>query len=203
VHIAHISTEGSVELVRMAKKKGIRVTAEATPHHFSLTDEIVGSFDTATKVNPPLRSEADVRAVKEGLRDGTIDVIATDHAPHTVEEKDVEYNYAPFGIVGLETAVGLAFGGLVRPGVLSPEELIMKMSVNPARILGLEGKGHLGIGADADITLVDPELKETVDVNRFASKAKNSPFDGWELIGIPTAAIVGGQLVMHKRKLMV
>ena len=203
LHIAHISTAGSVELVRMAKKKGIRVTAEATPHHFSLTDEIVGSFDTATKVNPPLRSEADVRAVKEGLRDGTIDVIATDHAPHTVEEKDVEYNYAPFGIVGLETAVGLAFGELVRPGVLSPEELVMKMSVNPARILGLEGKGHLGIGADADITLVDPELKETVDVNRFASKAKNSPFDGWELIGIPTAAIVGGQLVMHKRKLMI
>ncbi|MBU7008468.1 dihydroorotase [Phosphitispora fastidiosa] len=203
LHIAHISTAGSVELVRMAKKKGIRVTAEATPHHFSLTDEIVGGFDTATKVNPPLRGEADVRAVKEGLRDGTIDVIATDHAPHTVEEKDVEYNYAPFGIVGLETAVGLAFRELVRPGVLSLEELVMKMSVNPARILSLEGKGHLGVGTDADITVVDPELKEIVDVNSFASKAKNSPFGGWELIGMPTTTIVGGQLVMHKRKLLV
>ncbi|WP_418790515.1 dihydroorotase [Phosphitispora sp. TUW77] len=203
LHIAHISTAGSVDLVRMAKKKGIRVTAEAAPHHFSLTDEIVGSFDTATKVNPPLRSEADVRAVKEGLRDGTIDVIATDHAPHTVEEKDVEYNYAPFGIVGLETAVGLAFTELVRPGVLNPGELVMKMSVNPARILGQEGKGHLGIGADADITLIDPERKEIVDVSKFASKAMNSPFNGWELTGIPVATIIRGQIVMNNRKLLV
>ncbi len=203
LHVAHISTAGSVELVRMAKKKGIRVTAEATPHHFSLTEEVVGSYDTATKVNPPLRSADDVRAVKEGLRDGTIDVIATDHAPHTVEEKDVEYNYAPFGIVGLETAVGLAFGELVRPGLLSPEELVMKMSVNPARILGLEGKGHLGVGADADITVIDPELKEIVDVNRFASRAKNSPFNGWELTGLPVVTIVGGQIVMQNRQIVV
>ncbi len=202
VHIAHISTAGSVELVRAAKKKGINVTAEATPHHFSLTDEAVGSYDTATKVNPPLRGADDVKAVKEGLRDGAIDVIATDHAPHTVEEKDVEYNYAPFGMVGLETAVGLAFRELVAPGILTEEELVRKMSVNPARILGL-AKGTLVVGADADITVVDPALQEKVDADRFASKGKNSPFNGWELTGLPVATIVGGRVVMKDRKLTV
>lgn len=202
VHIAHISTAGSVELVRAAKKKGINVTAEATPHHFSLTDEVVGSYDTSTKVNPPLRGEDDVRAVKEGLRDGTIDVIATDHAPHTTEEKDVEYNYAPFGMVGLETAVGLTFRELVAPGILTVEELVRKMSINPARILGL-AKGTLSVGADADITVVDPALREKVDVNRFASKGKNSPFNGWELTGLPVATIVGGRVVMKDRELKV
>ncbi|PKM45551.1 MAG: dihydroorotase [Firmicutes bacterium HGW-Firmicutes-8] len=201
VHIAHISTAGSVELVRMAKKKGLNVTAEATPHHFTLTAEAVGGYDTGTKVNPPLRGADDIRAVKEGLGDGTIDVIATDHAPHTVEEKDVEYNYAPFGIVGLETAVGLAFKELVNPGLLTVEELVRKMSVNPARILGLP-KGHLGVGADADITIVDPGLREVVDVQRFASKGKNSPFGGWELKGLPTVVIVGGRVVMQDRELV-
>ncbi len=201
VHIAHVSTAGSVELIRMAKRKGIKVSAEATPHHFTLTDEAVGNYDTSTKVNPPLRGAGDVRAVKDGLRDGTIDVIATDHAPHTVEEKDVEYQYAPFGMVGLETAVGLAFRELVRPGILSVEELVMKISCNPARILGLN-KGHLGRGADADITIVDPDLKETVDVNKFASKGKNSPFHGWELIGLPVVTVVGGRIVMRDRKLV-
>lgn len=201
VHIAHISTAGSVELVRMAKKKGLNVTAEATPHHFTLTAEAVGGYDTGTKVNPPLRGAGDVKAVKEGLCDGTIDVIATDHAPHTVEEKDVEYNYAPLGIVGLETAVGLAFKELVDPGLLTVEELVRKMSVSPARILGLP-KGHLGVGADADITIVDPGLKEVVDVQKFASKGKNSPFGGWELIGLPTTVIVGGRVVMKDRELV-
>ena len=203
VHIAHISTAGSVELVRMAKKKGVRVTAEATPHHFTLTDERVGSYDTTTKVNPPLRGEEDIRAVKTGLSDGTIDVIATDHAPHTVEEKDVEYNYAPFGIVGLETAVGLAFRELIKPGLLEIGDLVMKMSANPARVLGLTGKGHLGVGADADITIVDTELKEIVDKNYFESKGKNSPFAGWELIGLPVTTIVGGKPVMRDRRLTV
>lgn len=202
VHIAHISTAGSVELVRMAKKKGIGVTAEATPHHFTLTDEAVGSYDTSTKVNPPLRSAVDVQAVKEGLADGTIDVIATDHAPHTVEEKDVEYNYAPFGMVGLETAVGLAFKELVRPGILSVGELARKFSLNPARILGL-AKGHLGVGADADITVVDPDLKETVDAHRFASKGRNTPFHGWELVGLPVMTIVSGRVVMRERELVI
>ena len=201
LHLAHLSTAGSVELIRMAKKKGLRVTAEATPHHFTLTDEAVSGYDTATKVNPPLRGVADVEAVKEGLRNGTIDVIATDHAPHTVEEKDVEYNYAPFGMVGLETAVGLAFKQLVTPGLISLEELVMKMSCNPARILGLN-KGHLGIGADADITVIDPDRCEVVDVDKFASKGKNSPFRGWELTGIPVATIIGGKVVMRNRKLV-
>lgn len=201
VHIAHISTSGSVELVRMAKRKGIRVTAEATPHHFSLTDKEVGSYDTSTKVNPPLRTEDDVTAIKEGLKDGTIDVIATDHAPHTQEEKDVEYNYAPFGIVGLETAVGLAFKELVNSGLLTVEELVIKMSLNPARILGLN-KGSLHIGADADISVIDPELKETVNVKGFASKGQNSPYDGWELKGLPVLTLVGGTIVMKDRKLI-
>jgi dihydroorotase len=201
LHLAHISTAGSVDLVRMAKKKGVRVTAEAAPHHFTLTDEAVGGYNTATKVNPPLRGAADVEAIKEGLRDGTIDVIATDHAPHTVEEKDVEYNYAPFGMVGLETAVGLAFKELVIPGLVSLEELVMKMSCNPARILGLN-KGHLGVGADADITVIDPDRCETVDVHKFASKGKNSPFAGWELTGTPVVTIVGGKVVMQDRKLV-
>lgn len=202
LHIAHVSTRGSVELVRMAKKKGLKVTAEAAPHHFTLTDEAVGNYDTATKVNPPLRSADDVIALKEGLRDGTIDVIATDHAPHAVEEKDVEYSCAPFGMVGLETAVGLAFRELVKPGILSVEELVRKMSWYPARILGLS-KGHLGIGADADITVVDPDLHEVVDVRSFASKSKNSPFDGWELVGMPVVTVVGGRVVMKDRKMVV
>ncbi|PKM81693.1 MAG: dihydroorotase [Firmicutes bacterium HGW-Firmicutes-14] len=200
LHIAHISTAGSVDLVRMAKKRGLNITAEATPHHFSLTDEAVGNYDTATKVNPPLRGEEDVEAVREGLRDGTIDVIATDHAPHAVEEKDVEFNYAPFGIVGLETAVGLSFRELVEPGILTVEDLVMKMSVNPARILGLV-KGTLKPGADADITIIDPDLKEKVDISRFETKGKNSPFGGWELKGLPVATIVGGRVVMRDRRL--
>lgn len=202
LHLAHVSTRGSVELVRMAKKKGLKVTAEAAPHHFTLTDEAVGNYDTATKVNPPLRSADDVIALKEGLRDGTIDVIATDHAPHAVEEKDVEYSCAPFGMVGLETAVGLAFRELVKPGILSVEELVRKMSWYPARILGLS-KGHLGIGAAADITVVDPDLHEVVDVRSFASKSKNSPFDGWELVGMPVVTVVGGRVVMKDRKMVV
>lgn len=202
VHIAHISTTGSVELVRMAKKKGIAVTAEATPHHFTLIEEVVGSYDTSTKVNPPLRSAEDVRAIKEGLRDGTIDVIATDHAPHTIEEKDVEYNYAPFGLVGLETAIGLAFRELVNPGILTVDELVRKMSCNPARVLGLN-KGHLGVGADADITVVDPGFSEVVEAERFASKGKNSPFIGWELVGLPVLTIVGGRIVMRDRELVI
>lgn len=201
VHIAHISTAGSVELVREAKKKGINISAEATPHHFTLTDREAGTYNTSTKVNPPLRSEEDVAAVKNGLKDGTIDVIATDHAPHTQEEKDVEYNFAPFGMVGLETAVGLSFLELIETGILSIAELVTKMSVNPARILGLN-KGHLGVGADADITVIDPGYKEIVDINRFASKGKNSPFDGWELTGLPVLTVVGGRVVMKDRKLI-
>lgn len=201
LHLCHISTRGSVELVRMAKKRGIKVTAEATPHHFTLTDEAVGTYDTSTKVNPPLRTADDVAAIKEGLKDGTIDVIATDHAPHTVEEKDVEYNYAPFGMVGLETAVGLAFSELVAPGILTVPQLVEKMSLNPARVLKLD-RGILNTGAAADITIIDPEMTETVKPQDFAGKGKNTPFAGRELKGLPVATIVGGKLVMKDRRML-
>lgn len=201
VHIAHISTAESVRLVREAKKRGVSVTAEATPHHFSLTDEAVKDYDTSTKVNPPLRTLADVEAVKKGLADGTIDTIATDHAPHAVEEKDVEYNYAPFGMVGLETALGLVMRELVNPGLLTIDEAIAKLTINPARILGLE-KGTLAKGADADVTVIDPEFEETVDLSQFETKGKNSPFIGWQLKGLPVMTIVSGKIVMQDGKIL-
>jgi len=197
LHIAHVSTAGSVELVRQAKAKGVKVTAEVAPHHFSLTDEAIAGFDTNTKVNPPLRSADGVNAVIEGLRDGVIDVIATDHAPHTREEKDVEYGNAPFGIAGLETAVGLVWTKLVQTGVLDPVEAIAKMTVNPARILGLP-KGSLEAGADADITIIDQEAEETVDPTLFAGLGRNTPFAGWRLKGLPVMTIVGGRVVFKR-----
>ena len=198
LHLAHISTAGSVRLVREAKSRGLAVTAEATPHHFTLTDETVANYSTATKVNPPLRTSEDVAAIKQGLADGTIDVIATDHAPHTLEEKDVEYQYAPFGMVGLETAVGLIFTELIAPGILTLSEAIKKLTVNPAKILGIN-KGTLAVGADADITVIDPNLEETVDASQFLSKGKNSPFVGRRLKGLPIMTVVGGRIVMHDR----
>jgi dihydroorotase len=196
VHVAHVSTAGSVRLLREAKARGVKVSAEAAPHHFTLTDEAVMGFDTSTKVNPPLRSGDDVAAVKQGLADGTIDVIATDHAPHTFEEKDVEFENAPFGIAGLETAVGLVWTELVAAGVLTPVQAITKMTMNPARILGIP-KGTLETGADADITILDPETTGAVDPAMFASKGRNTPFAGRLLKGLPWATIVGGRIVMR------
>lgn len=196
VHIAHVSTAGSVRLLKEAKARGVRVSAEAAPHHFTLTDEAVMGFDTFTKVNPPLRTEDDVAAVKQGLADGTIDVIATDHAPHTAEEKDVEYERAPFGMVGLETAVGLVWTGLVNTGVLTPLQAITCMTLNPARILGIP-KGTLETGADADITIIDPELTGEVDPAKFASKGRNTPFAGRMLKGLPCLTMVSGRVVMR------
>jgi dihydroorotase len=196
VHIAHVSTAGSVRLIREAKTRGVKVSAEATPHHFTLTDEAVMGFDTYTKVNPPLRTADDVAAVRQGLADGTIDVIATDHAPHTAEEKDVEYENAPFGMVGLETAVGLVWTELVAAGVLTPVQAITKMTLNPARILGIP-KGTLETGADADITIIDPEKTWVVNPAMFASKGRNTPFAGRQLKGLPWATIVGGRIVMR------
>jgi dihydroorotase len=195
VHIAHVSTAGSVQLIREARKRGIRVSAEVTPHHLVLTDEAVAGFSTSTKVNPPLRTEKDRLALLEGLADGTIEVIATDHAPHTLEEKDREYNYAPFGISGLETAVPLVWSELIEKKVISLEKLIACLTVNPARILGL-AKGSLGIGAEADLTIIDPDLEQAVRVDGFISQGKNSPFDGWQLKGWPVATIVKGRVVM-------
>ena len=199
LHIAHVSTAGSVRLVREAKARGVPVTCEVTPHHFALTDEAVAGYDTSTKVNPPLRSAADVAAVKEGLADGTIDAIATDHAPHTAEEKDVEYERAPFGLVGLETAVGLVWTELVAAGVLTPLAALRKLTVNPASILGI-AKGALDVGADADITVIDPELAETVDPLQFAGRGRNTPFAGRLLKGLPVVTVVGGRVVMSGRE---
>lgn len=195
IHIAHVSTAGSVRMIREAKKRGVRVTAEVTPHHLCLTDEAVTSYDTNTKVNPPLRTWDDIEALYEGLQDGTIDVIATDHAPHTIEEKDVEYDYAPFGISGLETAVPLVWDRLVEKGILTPQQLVQKMALNPAKILGLPER-LIKIGNPAHLTVIDPRLKKRVCVDEFVSKGKNSPFDGWELTGWPVMTIVGGRVVM-------
>lgn len=194
LHIAHVSTAGAVRLIREAKSRGVPVTAEATPHHFTLTDQAVAGYDTATKVNPPLRPAEDVAALKAGLSDGTIDVIATDHAPHALEEKDVEYAKAPFGLVGLETALGLIWTELVVPGVLSPVEAVRKLTVNPARVLGI-ARGTLESGAAADVTVIDPELEAVVNPARFASKGRNTPFVGRKLRGLAALTIVAGRVV--------
>lgn len=191
LHVAHVSTEGSVRIIRQAKALGINVTAEATPHHFTLTHEAVQGYNTYTKVNPPLRTAGDIEAIKEGLADGTIDVIATDHAPHTVEEKDVEYDLAPFGLVGLETAVGLVWSRLVIPGILTPEQAVAKMTVNPARVLGINA-GSLEVGSPADITIIDPDEEWEVKPELFASKGKNTPFTGYRLTGRAVITIVNG-----------
>jgi dihydroorotase len=193
VHIAHVSTKGSVRIIREAKSRGVKVTAETAPHYFSLSDEALESFDTNLKVNPPIRSVRDVAAIKEGLKDGTLDVIATDHAPHSLLEKDVEFDYASPGMVGLETALPLALQ-LVKEKVLSLPEVVSKFTVNPAKILGIS-KGTLNQGADADITIIDLSLKKKVDVTRFKSKSRNSPFHGWELEGEAVCTVVGGRVV--------
>ncbi|MBI1806274.1 MAG: dihydroorotase [Ignavibacteria bacterium] len=196
-HVAHISTAGAVELVRAAKFRGLPVTCEVTPHHFVLTDEAVRSFDTNTKMNPPLRSNDDVDAMKEGLRDGTIDVIATDHAPHSFDDKEVEFAYAPFGIVGLETAVGLAMTELVETKILSIINLIEKFSVNPRKILHLPAI-RIEKGEKANLTILDPSLDWTVDTRQFKSKSKNSPFDGRRLRGKAVGIINNGVAYFSK-----
>ena len=194
-HVAHISTKGAVALVRKAKSEGLPVTCEVTPHHFSLTDEAVRSFDTNTKMNPPLRTASDVDAMKEGLRDGTIDVIATDHAPHSYDEKEVEYIYAPFGIVGLETAIGLSVSELVIPGILSLAGLVEKFSVNPRKILGLPDV-TIKAGARANLTIIDPAAEWVVDIQQFKSKSKNSPFHGRKLTGRAAGIFNNGVLFL-------
>jgi dihydroorotase len=183
LHLLHISTQGTVELVRRAKHEGLPVTAEATPHHFTLTDVALDDYDPMAKVNPPLRTDADRTAVIEGLVDGTIDAIATDHAPHAQEEKDQELSYAPPGLVGLETALGLTLTNLVAPGHLSLEHAIDRLSTAPARILGLEDHGVLAAGRPANVVVFDPEKKWTVDPMVFNSKSRNTPFAGRELTG--------------------
>jgi len=191
LHVMHVSSEGAVSAIRRAKLRGIRVTAEVTPHHLTLTDETLRSFDSNFKMNPPLRSQEHVEACIEGLRDGTIDVIASDHAPHTVEKKMRELDQAPFGIIGLETSLAVVITKLVRPGILDWSAIAEKMSLNPAKILGIP-KGTLQIGADADITVIDPDAKWTVSADDFHSKSRNSPYIGWELFGRASAVFVGG-----------
>ena len=197
VHIAHVSTAGSVGLIRDAKKRGLKVTAETAPHYFTLTDGALQSYNTNFKVNPPLRSEKDVAAIKEGLSDGTIDVIACDHAPHGRTDKEVEFEYATNGISGLETSLALSLS-LIRNKTLNWPDLITKMSVNPACILNLP-KRTLKPGTDADITVIDPLLKWTVDVQAFRSRGKNSPFHGWEMQGKAVLTIVGGDIKYDDR----
>ena len=192
VHIAHVSTAGAVQAVRDAKAAGVQVTAETAPHYFTLTDEALRGFSTNCKMYPPLRGAEDVEAIKEGLRDGTIDAIASDHAPHSSVEKDVEFAYAANGIIGLETSLSLSLK-LVLDGILTLPQLIEKMSANPARILRIS-KGSLAPGCDADITVIDIDKAWTVDAGTFCSKSRNCPFDGWDLIGKAVMTIVGGEV---------
>jgi dihydroorotase len=196
IHIMHISTAGSVELVRRAKRRGVRVTTEVCPHHFTLTDESLRSFDSNFKMSPPLRAAGDVEACVQGLIDGTIDVICTDHAPHAAEKKMQELDRAPFGIVGLETALGLVSTQLIAAGHLTWPQAIEKMTINPARVLRLD-KGTLALGADADVTIIDPDREWIVDPTRFKSKSRNTPFAGRKLRGRADTVIVGGQ-VKHR-----
>jgi dihydroorotase len=196
VHIAHVSTEGAVRIVREAKARGVQVTCETAPHYFALTDDAVRGYNTNAKMNPPLREAADVAAIKQGLKDGTIDAIATDHAPHHMDEKDVEFDVAMNGIIGLETSLPLSLK-LVADGVLTINQLVEKMSCNPSNILGLK-RGTLAAGSVADITLIDPAAEWTVEADKLASKSKNSPFLGWKVKGAATATILAGKIVTAK-----
>jgi dihydroorotase len=197
-HIAHLSTARGAELVRTAKRRNIPVTCEVTPHHLVLTDEAVGDYDTAAKMNPPLRAEPDRQGLLDALADGTVDAIATDHAPHHVDEKCVEFCRAPFGIIGLETAVSLCMDRLVRAGVIGFPRLVELFTVNPARILRKNG-GRLAVGAEADVTVIDRDRRVTVRAEAFASKSRNMPFEGWELRGAAVMTIVSGKVVHDAR----
>ena len=195
VHLAHMSLKRSCELIRFAKSQGIRVTAEACPHHFALTDEACSNFDTSTKVNPPLRAQEDVEAIKQAIADGTIDCIVTEHAPHTKEDKEVGFDGAPFGLIGLETSLALTITELLKPGIIDLPKLVDRMSTAPARIVGLADKGAIKQGLDADITIIDPDREWTVTQEGFVSKSKNSPFIGRKLKGLVEYTICGGKVV--------
>jgi dihydroorotase len=199
IHIAHVSTKGAIEAVRRAKNEGINVSCEVTPHHFTLTDKAVEGYDTNTKMAPPLRSEEHLEAILDALKDGTIDAIATDHAPHHSDEKALEYDRTPFGITGLETAVGLALTELVHKGVIDLARLVELCSTNPARILRLDRRGTLKPGSVADITILDPNAVWTYRNADSRSKSRNSPFDGWNFEGKAIATYVSGRLVYHQQ----
>ena len=201
VHIAHLSTRQAIRSVQAGKARGVKVTCEVAPHHFALTDEQLAckpEYDTNLKMNPPLREKADIEAILQAFRDGTVDAIATDHAPHQDDEKQVEFDRAPFGIIGLETAVSLSLDRLVHAGVISLSRLVELLSVNPARILKVPG-GSLAAGNPADITVIVPDADVTVDIGESKSKSRNSPFHGWKLRGAVAATIVGGRVVYANR----
>ncbi|MYH02864.1 MAG: dihydroorotase [Nitrospira sp. SB0675_bin_23] len=198
LHLPHVSTLGSVRMTREAKARGIPVTAEACPHHFSLTDEAVRSYDTNAKMNPPLRTDEDVRAIKEGLQDHTIDIVATDHAPHAVQEKQLEFDEAPFGIIGLETAFPLTLN-LVEEGILTLEQAIAKLTREPARVFGLP-YGTLAPGGEADVTLIDLNATWVVDVARLHSLSRNTPYAGWTMKGKVVKTFVGGIIVYDREE---
>lgn len=201
IHIAHVSSANSVKLIRQAKREKIPVTCETCPHYFSLTEEAIRHYDTNAKVNPPLKSPADVREVVRGLKDGTIDAIATDHAPHTLEDKNVEFNLASCGMVGLETALALVLK-MVEAKALTLKQAVGKMTSAPARILNLANTGSLRVGANADVVIVDPKAEWTVDPSKFATKSRNTPFKGWKLKGKVCYTIVGGRVVVKDGKLV-
>lgn len=200
LHLCHMSTKGSVQLLKEAKVRGENVSGEVCPHHFTLTDEAVKIDDTNTKMNPPLRSYEDVECLKKALSDGIIEVIATDHAPHSQSDKNCDYNKAPFGIVGLETALSLSITELVDKGYITPIQLIAKMSTNPAKVLGID-KGTLQKGKIADITIINPDIKYKIDINTFESKSRNTPFNGYEVKGKAIYTIVSGNIIMSNGKL--
>jgi dihydroorotase len=193
-HVAHLSTAAALKAVRKAKRDHLRVTCEVTPHHFALIDEDVGNYDTNFKMNPPLRSRADREALIAGLVDGTIDCVATDHAPHACNEKNQEFDHAPFGITGLETALGLCVSILHGKNKLPLKRVVELLSTNPARVMGLQGRGTLAVGSHADVTVFHPSKKWTYQAAQSHSKSKNSPFDGWRLQGKVVATVVGGEI---------
>ncbi len=199
LHILHVSSKGAVDLIRNAKKKDVKVTCEVTPHHFSLTDEKIRGFNSSFKMAPPLRDEKHRIALIEGLKDGTIDVIASDHAPHDQADLEVEFDRVPFGVVGLETAVSLALDRLVHEGVLTLSEMVSKFTLGPSNAIGIPCHG-IEEGSVADLTILDLEKKYTVIPDNFKSRAKNTPFEGWELKGCPVATIVDGKIEMQNIK---
>jgi dihydroorotase len=200
-HVQHISTAGSVELIRRGKSDGQPVTAEAAPHHLLLTDEACRGYDTNYKMNPPLRTRQDVEACIAGVVDGTIDILATDHAPHLSEEKELEFQYAPFGIIGLDCALGLYVKALVEPGHITWSRMIDMMTRKSAEVVKLaDRKGTLRVGADADVTIIDPAMEWSIDVEQFASKSRNCPFHGWKVKGRAVATIVGGEVKWELNK---
>ncbi len=196
IHIAHVSTQGAVRIIRNAKARGVRVTCETAPHYFTLTDDAVRGYETNAKMNPPLRSTADVAAIKEGLKDGSIDVVATDHAPHHLDDKDIEFNLALNGIIGLETSLPLTLR-LVEEKVLTLKAMVEKMATNPSNILGID-RGTLKSGSVADITVIDPKVEWSVEADKLESKSKNSPFLGWQMKGRAIYTIVAGKVVLKR-----